>query len=180
MGKSSATNQLVKECLYTSLMLLMEQKEFQNITITDIAKKAGVSRMAYYRNYETKEAILEERAEKAFQEFKCMIEGEPELTERSFFRQLFQTMKENQLLFRNMIKANMEDIMRKHAIEYGFDLFQMRFSIKGNETEIKYIMSFLVGGTMNLMKTWADNGYRESVEEMTEIACWMAGYKEIE
>ena len=87
MGKSSATNQLVKECLYTSLMLLMEQKEFQNITITDIAKKAGVSRMAYYRNYETKEAILEERAEKAFQEFKCMIEGEPELTERSFFRQ---------------------------------------------------------------------------------------------
>ena len=50
-------NQIVQESIFTALIQLM-QKEFHNITITEITEKAGVSRMSYYRNYSSKEDIL--------------------------------------------------------------------------------------------------------------------------
>ncbi|HIS07210.1 MAG TPA: TetR/AcrR family transcriptional regulator, partial [Candidatus Choladocola avistercoris] len=51
---------MTKECLYTALLLLMEKKPYEDITITEIAKKAGVSRMSYYRLYKSKDDILEQ------------------------------------------------------------------------------------------------------------------------
>ena len=50
MSKGSESNRLAKECIVTALVELMKIKDYDAISITDIAKKAGVSRMAYYRN----------------------------------------------------------------------------------------------------------------------------------
>ncbi len=54
---NNTTNRLVRKCIFTSLMQLMEKKDFQQITVTEITGRAGVSRMAYYRNYTSKEDI---------------------------------------------------------------------------------------------------------------------------
>ncbi|NMM98682.1 TetR/AcrR family transcriptional regulator [Bifidobacterium olomucense] len=53
------SNAFVRECIEAALIQLMETKPFESITVTDIAKRAGVSRNAYYRNYTSKEAILD-------------------------------------------------------------------------------------------------------------------------
>ena len=58
MERISETNILTKECIVTALLRLMEVKSYPSITITDITNLAGVSRMAYYRNYKTKDDIL--------------------------------------------------------------------------------------------------------------------------
>ena len=47
MGETEKTlkkNTMTKECIFTALLILMEKKTYEEITITDIAKKAGVSR----------------------------------------------------------------------------------------------------------------------------------------
>ena len=36
----------------------MHTQEYDDISITDITKRAGVSRMSYYRNYNSKDEIL--------------------------------------------------------------------------------------------------------------------------
>ena len=54
------SNAFVRECIEAALIQLMETKPFSTITVSDIARRAGVSRNAYYRNYESKEAILTE------------------------------------------------------------------------------------------------------------------------
>lgn len=51
-------NQITKESIETAFLLLLESKEFEKISITELTKKAGVSRPAFYRNYESKEDIL--------------------------------------------------------------------------------------------------------------------------
>jgi len=51
---NAESNALTKESIETALLALMKEKNFSSITITDIAKKAGVSRLAYYRNYSSK------------------------------------------------------------------------------------------------------------------------------
>ncbi|TPF96341.1 hypothetical protein EP30_07900 [Bifidobacterium sp. UTCIF-39] len=54
------SNAFVRACIESALIQLMESKPFSSITVTDIARRAGVSRNAYYRNYDSKEAILAE------------------------------------------------------------------------------------------------------------------------
>ncbi len=52
------SNKITRECIETALILLMSEKDYSNITISEIVQRAGVSRTAYYRNYSSKEDIL--------------------------------------------------------------------------------------------------------------------------
>ncbi|KXT80396.1 TetR family transcriptional regulator [Streptococcus sp. DD11] len=54
------SNQITRESLEISLMQLLEKKELKKITISELVERAGVSRAAFYRNYTSKEQILEE------------------------------------------------------------------------------------------------------------------------
>ena len=58
MEKINEANALTKECIVTALLRLMKVKSYSSISITDITNLAGVSRMAYYRNYKSKDDIL--------------------------------------------------------------------------------------------------------------------------
>ena len=54
MGETEKTlkkNTMTKECIFTALLILMEKKTYEEINITDNAKKAGVYRMSNYRLY---------------------------------------------------------------------------------------------------------------------------------
>lgn len=54
------SNQLTRESLETAFIYLLEKKELAKISISELVSKAGVSRSAFYRNYHSKEQMLEE------------------------------------------------------------------------------------------------------------------------
>ena len=55
MTRINPKNIVVKESITQALLILMESKDFEKITITDIVNRAGVVRMSFYRNYTSKE-----------------------------------------------------------------------------------------------------------------------------
>lgn len=55
---SNGAHSLAINCIYEALIALMKEKSYNKISITDITERAGVSRMAYYRNYKEKDDIL--------------------------------------------------------------------------------------------------------------------------
>lgn len=61
MEKEHSAHRLAVDCIYTALVELMQRRPYDEITITDITKRAGVSRMAYYRNFRDKDDILIQR-----------------------------------------------------------------------------------------------------------------------
>lgn len=56
--KKNPANLLSRECLVTALMQLLKEKSLSAISVSELTKKAGVSRMTYYRNYQSKEEIF--------------------------------------------------------------------------------------------------------------------------
>lgn len=58
-------NQITRESLETALLFLLKGKDMKQISISELVKKAGVSRNAFYRNYKSKEEILEDAYERA-------------------------------------------------------------------------------------------------------------------
>jgi len=53
------SNFLTREAIETALLQLLEKKDMAKISISELVKRAGVSRAAFYRNYDSKEEILE-------------------------------------------------------------------------------------------------------------------------
>ncbi|KXL53764.1 hypothetical protein CLNEO_09900 [Anaerotignum neopropionicum] len=58
LASNLETKKITKESIQTALILLLKEKKWDDITINNIVEKAGVSRMAYYRNYKSKDDIL--------------------------------------------------------------------------------------------------------------------------
>ena len=79
----------LKNCIFTALTLLMEQQDYHSITITDIAKKAGVSRMTYYRTYSSKEDILIQYFNKISEELSMEINQHPDISPKQLIYYFF-------------------------------------------------------------------------------------------
>ena len=52
---------LTETYLTQALIELIEKKPFDKITITDIAEKAGVSRITFYRHFNSKTDIIDKK-----------------------------------------------------------------------------------------------------------------------
>lgn len=55
---SEELNRVVVESLQGALLQLVTKKSYDSITVTELCKKAGVSRMAFYGNFDSKEDII--------------------------------------------------------------------------------------------------------------------------
>ena len=64
---NAESNLFTKDCIRTALLSLMATEMFEQITVTSIIKRAGVSRGGFYRNYTSKEEVLREIGEELFE-----------------------------------------------------------------------------------------------------------------
>lgn len=67
--KENNQSLLSKKWIIDSLLYLLKTKPYSEITITEITKKAGVARLTFYRNFESKDQILITRSNYLFQEY---------------------------------------------------------------------------------------------------------------
>ena len=59
-----------KEYITEAILQLLNKKKYENITITDIAEKAGVTRITFYRNFESKDDIIKQYIQNIFSQYK--------------------------------------------------------------------------------------------------------------
>ena len=52
------SNYVTREAAQDALYLLMKEQDYEEIRISDIIRKSGISRSAFYRNYKTKDDVL--------------------------------------------------------------------------------------------------------------------------
>ena len=51
-------NRFTRQCIGEAMIALMQDKNYEEITISDIVKKAGVSRMTFYHYFQSKTDAL--------------------------------------------------------------------------------------------------------------------------
>lgn len=173
MKKSSGNsqNEMVKECIFTALMLLMEERNFNEISITDITRKAGVSRISYYRNYNSKEEIITNYIDDIFQDFLQNLEG-AEFDVYNNMRMFFESNRKNKQLIMNLVRSNMSNLLFERYKNYFHFVFEMIIKKKRSTTSSlarKYEVSYLVGGLYEIMIQWVKSGLIETDEQMASV-----------
>lgn len=56
--RKNTTTSLLKACILESLLLLLQDKPIEAVSILEIVQKAGVNRSTYYRHFKTKQDVV--------------------------------------------------------------------------------------------------------------------------
>lgn len=159
-----------------ALISLMEEKNFSDISITEIVERADVSRQSFYRHFETKEEIIDDFFnENIVRKFKSTFKASPEDTVYKLLEFYFNFWHENSYVIDLVAKTNYpmqvfdeyDKLMRIHLSE-SLDILANQMNIQ-NESEKDIIKSFIIGGLYNAKIQWTRTNYEKSPEEMARI-----------
>lgn len=146
---------------------LLKKKDRDEISITEIAKAAGVSRMAFYRKFETKWDVVDfylggiMHWEVAYDE---RTGGDLNIWDVEYGVRFFRAMREHR-----------ENILT--LVDRGYATLLLRVINLTNENAggdmpsssiERYNLYFLAGAGFNAMLIWLRDGCRESPEEMAQ------------
>ncbi|MBN7573410.1 MULTISPECIES: TetR/AcrR family transcriptional regulator [Clostridium] len=160
-------NMITKESIFTSLMILMEKKNFKEISITEITKKAGVSRMAFYRNYNIKEDIITTYLDELFNEYSKEVMQKETLYNYENLRLYFSYFRKHEKLISNLINSSLTNILLEKCIESFYELSQTIFCKNSLLPEKhKFWIEYMAGGLYNVLIEWAKNGMKQSDDYM--------------
>ena len=132
--RRNGTHELAVDCIYTALMQLMETMPYKDISVTDITQKAGVSRMAYYRNYNDKDEILTRHLREHLERFVSQVDNTPHLDEPKFWASFFTTFRDDPVvqnifkagLIDKLIEAHRDMMVHVYGVRFGWDLTDER------------------------------------------------------
>ena len=166
MKTNANGNAFVKDCLLQALLALMDEKPFQEISISDITRRASVSRMAYYRNYSSKEEILTSHLEEEISQYELFTRpnnsGELRITQKNIAR-LFEHCREEKKFVLACDNAGLG-----YYILDAFTVYLHRYFIR-EEKRREYILNAYASALYSTIVKWLRNGAGEKPEQMAEM-----------
>ena len=163
MGRGTKTTEFLKECLADALIRLMREKPFEKISIQEIAKKSGVGRATWFRNYNGKNEALT---------FKLIVlwnrwSDEHDISVRDRFtlkisKDFFEFNFEIRCIVQTIYSANMQS-----AVYDAF--YQVMMPQYGANAEECYKARFYSYGLFGLLDEWVKRGFKETPDEMVRI-----------
>ena len=147
------------EYIVLALLQLMKKKSFSGISITELCEKAGVSRMSFYRYYESKQDVLKKECARITDEFvaKSGISYRNNPL-KDYFIILFTHLYNNRDLALLLDRADQLDIIK--------DDFQRVFLSTYKGVYEEYKSYYISGGLYDVFRHWLRNGFKESPEEL--------------
>lgn len=162
MKRTQRTSDFLKECIADSLLRLLRTKPLEAITIREITELANVSRVTYYRNFTSKEEVIEFKLDKLMTDW---IEHEKTIRNTSAcelairFFQFFYSIRD---IVQTLIQAKLSLLLLNALIIRFGDVFTQDYAEY-------YRQIFISFGLCGVILTWMDTGMNESPEEMGKI-----------
>ena len=162
--KNNRRRRASRERIEKAFIELLQTKELNEITVSQICKNSELNRSTFYANYADVYALAEKIKENLEKEVARLYEEEVENGFNSNdYLKLFRHIQNNQLFYRTYFKLGYDS---KHQIEL-YDTQQAREYF--DNKHINYHIEFFKNGVNAIVKLWLEGGCKETPEEMEEI-----------
>lgn len=167
------TQKLLKE----SLMELMSEKAFKDITIKDITERADLNRGTFYLHYADTYELLVATENGVLDDFQDMITGSSEVRPGKnlmpILLPIVHYIVENkeicQKLFENNASSQFLGKFKTLVRKNGAALIERLFpACRSSDSD--YFYEFVTYGLIGILKKWLDNDTPESEEEIAMIS----------
>lgn len=147
----------------TALFELMKERDFAEITVTEIVKRADVARRTFYRLYSGKEAVIDSYIDRMCREYCSTYPklGEYDLSQiaEDYFTFWYQYREFLMLMNRSglcgklyyRIRCESENVVRNRIGDAD---------IKGR-SEVSFFALYSAGGFLALLQHWVTEGMKE-------------------
>lgn len=170
--------------MHTALISLIENKDFELITVKEICAEAGVNRSTFYLHYDNTNDLLRETIEAAYKDFfsrfsadgskKIDIEDKKNeelfLVTPKYLMPYLEFVKDNRKLFYIMYEKKEMMGVEKTYEKWFKEIFGpilTRFGV--SETEQPFIMIFYLNGIIGVVNEWIARDCAESKDEIIGI-----------
>ena len=185
MNKSESKYLNTARLMDQALLLLLEKKKFEYITIKEVCEKAGVNRSTFYLHYENLGDLLLESIDyitaQMWKQFdsqtairKSDITTIPveqlKLFTPQYLIPFLNFVKDNKKVFiaatREPVVFRVQNTFQKLYSEI-FEPILDRFGV--TDWKKNYMMMFFLRGTYSVIIEWVKNDCKESVSEISEL-----------
>ena len=151
----------VAQYITNSLFELMKDKTYNDISITEITDKAKVNRVSFYRNFTSKEDIIDKWIKFTTQNFlsKSDISYQKDST-LDYFTKLFTHLEKYKTEAMLIYNANLFNLLKNEFDNNLINLHKKEYS--------NYKSYFLAGGIFNVYYFWLINGCKETPHQVAE------------
>ena len=158
------SNLFTKECIITALLQLLNETPFEKITDTAIIERSGVSRAGFYRNYSSKEKVLEELAILFYNKLTDILtDTQYQANPRQWFINLFNEEIENEAVIRLLIEANVPNNYILSLDNFSQNIYPI------NSSKDRYFVVAFSSFVKEICLDWLKHGTEETPEELADI-----------
>jgi AcrR family transcriptional regulator len=148
-----------KENIEAALFSLLKKKKFNDITILEITTKAGVNRVSFYRNYNSKEDIIINYLDKKTNEW-----WDKQIQDKSgdVILGLFNHYYNEKEILLLLYQSNLSHLLYQNIL----DCSGPKENLSNN---VAYTNGWISGGIFGFLDEWIKRGCIETPQELAKI-----------
>ncbi|MCK5761552.1 MAG: TetR/AcrR family transcriptional regulator [Candidatus Izimaplasma sp.] len=171
-----------REWTFEALYRLLEVKKYENIKISEIIIKAGISRATFYRNFSMKDDIVKIKVKNFFDDFFAALfehlENNGEEDEFFLIQAFFKRIDEEEKLINTVINTKLDYLMVAGILKLiNIRREQFYSIIKTNKVTELYTMEIVANSAWNLLSRWQISGKEETSSELSKM--YLSAFKSI-
>lgn len=152
----------VSDKLTESLLKLLKDYTLKEISISFLCDEAGVGRASFYRNFDSKEAILMRYDDKLIKQWGKEFENDKNSAPESLIPSLLMHYKKHKDFYLMIYKNDLSDIILKTILK-ACELEKKKTNIEA------YVTSFIGYGIFGIVNEWIKRGMQETIEEILSL-----------
>lgn len=153
---------------------LMEEEEYDKISVTRICSRAGLDRRTFYRNFDSKNDVLEQYIRLLGEEYISIYTAIEKPDRYTAAKVFFEFWSRHLDFIRNIKKCGLSDFIFQRFEHFTKEHTELLIGDEVRNLPLKYVFAYRIGGFWNVMVTWANDGAMMSPDEMAKIVSRIA------
>ena len=158
-----------RKAIYAAFLQLLNQKDYEAITVQEIIDLADVGRSTFYSHYESKELLLDELCQKLFHH---LFERDEHLSPQDYLAHIFQHFKKNQDHVSSLLLSKNDYFIRQLQKELEHDVYPMLADeLIQSHTKIphSYLKHLVVCHFIETISWWLKKGKSYNEQEVVQF-----------
>jgi len=158
-------NQTSKTWIVQALFLLLREKPLAKITVTEITKKAGVARLTFYRNFDSKEAVIQYQSNALFEQYLSELQQQTDRSIDAILRMSFAYWQQGEETLQVMIQNELTPMLEQAFRQY-LTIIVDSFPEFNQFTHVQQY--FLIGGIVQVIIDWLGHGAKPDANQVVD------------
>ena len=154
---------------------LIEIKNYDEITVSELCTRVGMPRKAFYRYFETKEDIILALIDHTISGYEAFARERAKTPKRTVTSELemffsFWLSDRPRRVLSAIIKQSLEGFLIQRSISFSrTEMTNLSHFMSSDAESATHLFRFVITGLMSTMLSWFVEGCRESTFEMARI-----------